>query len=34
MLNTSVFIADIIGDIDGAKELCKESFEKGLLFLD
>ncbi|CAD8134941.1 unnamed protein product [Paramecium octaurelia] len=34
MLNTSVFICDILSDVEGAKELAKESFEKGILFLD
>ena len=34
MLNTSVFICDILSDVEGARELAKESFEKGILFLD
>ena len=34
MLNTSVFISDILGEQGEAKELAKEAFEKGILFLD
>lgn len=34
MLNTAVFMADILENLSKARELCKDSFEKGLLFLE